>query len=69
MNSQNWFRIDAKWMRNGCEISFKKSNFVKNHETVAQENLLFPGNPIPKQVHYVQLEYKINKQTSVHRDI
>ena len=32
---QNWFRIDTKMMR----------NLVQNHETVAQENLLFRGNP------------------------
>ena len=38
---QNWFRIDKKMMRNFVQ----KSHFVQNHETVAQENWLFRGNP------------------------
>jgi len=32
---QNWFRIDTKMMWNFMQ---KKSNFVQNHTTVAQEN-------------------------------
>ena len=38
---QNWCRIDTKIMRNFVQ----KSHFVQNHETVAQENQLFRGNP------------------------
>ena len=39
---QNWFRVDTKLI----EISCKKShNFVQKHEAVAQEYLLFHGNP------------------------
>ena len=56
MNSQNRFCIDTKWMQNFV----KKSNFVQQHETVAQENLLFNGNLYQSKFLYVQLEYKIN---------
>ena len=35
------FVLIRKW----CGISCKKSHFVQNHETVAQENRLFRGNP------------------------
>ena len=40
---QNWFRIDTKMMRNFVQ----KKHFVQNHETIAQENRLFRGNPTP----------------------
>ena len=45
---QNWFCIDTKIMRNFVQ----KSNFVQNHETAAQENQLFRGNPIQVQLRF-----------------
>ena len=38
---QTWFRIDTQIMQNFVQ----KSHFVQKRITVAQENLLFCGNP------------------------
>ena len=38
---KSWFRIDTKVIRNFVQ----KSHFAQKGEPVAQENLLFRGNP------------------------
>ena len=42
------YRKTGFWLtRNWCEISCKKSHLMQEHETLAQKNLLFRGNPTP----------------------
>ena len=53
------FRAKKLSISNECSISCKKNNFVQKHETVAQENLLFRGNPI--HIIWVQVSIEMDR--------